>query len=396
MKKKQPHLADYKDCTGCLACVDTCPHQALRGTYNEEGHLVPFINSDLCVDCGLCAKTCPVVSNIDYSASPLSKAYASWAIDKNIRKTSATAGAFSALAEYVLSRGGYVCGATIVNGIEIQHICINDADDLHLLQGSKYTQSNASGIYKTVYQHLREDSLVLFSGTGCQVAGLYGFLGKRKFNGRLITVDLICGGVPSRLLIEKFIENVPYEVKRIVSFRSKENGWSPKGFKYNLKVEDSSGIIHDYTGIRNLITTGFACEMTNRYSCYECKYAGTHRMSDFTIGDYWGIKEHPEQHYDGVSVIVAHNESADVFLKKAESFLAVHEAVIEDVLANNKRLVTCSDKRYKLPERRLMHKIFRKYSYKTLNSIYSYGFSNTSPWILYKIYRVIATKIVNW
>lgn len=391
-----PQLAEYKDCTSCLACIDACPHQALRGVYNEEGHLVPLLNCDLCVDCGLCEKTCPVVSGLDYSASPLSKVYAAWANDKDIRKTSATAGIFSALAQYVLSKGGYVCGAAIVNGIEVKHICINEADNLHLLQGSKYTQSNTSGIYKIVYQHLREGSLVLFSGTGCQIAGLYGFLGKRKFDGRLITVDLICGGVPSRLLIEKFIENVPYEVKRIVSFRNKENGWSPKGFKYNLKVEDSSGTIHDYTGIRNLITTGFACEMTNRYSCYECNFAGTRRMSDFTIGDYWSIQEYPEQHYNGVSVIISHNESADALLNEAKSFLTINEAVLEDVLAHNKRLATCHDKRYKLPERRLISKLFRRYSYKTLNSIYSFGFRNTSPWILYKIYRIIATKIINW
>lgn len=391
-----PSLAEYKDCTGCLACVDTCPRQALRGAYNDEGHLVPLINSDLCVDCGLCENACPIVSNLDYSAGPLSKVYAAWATDKVIRKTSATAGAFSALAQYVLSKGGYVCGAAIVNGKEVDHICINEAENLHLLQGSKYTQSNASGIYKTVYQHLREGSLVLFSGTGCQVAGLYGFLGKRKCDGRLITVDLICGGVPSRLLIEKFIENAPYEVKRILSFRSKEKGWAPRGFQYNLKIEDSSGKIHDYTGIRNLITTGFACEMTNRYSCYECKFAGARRMSDFTIGDYWGIQEYPEQHYDGVSVIISHNESADALLNEAESFLTINEAVLEDVLTNNKRLATCRDKRYKLPERRLMSKLFRKYSYKTLNNIYSFGFRNTSPWILYKIYRVIATRIINW
>ena len=150
-------------------------------------------------------------------------------------------------------------------------------------------------------------------------------------------MDLICGGVPSRLLIEKFIENAPYEVKRILSFRSKEKGWTPRGFQYNLKIEDSSGIIHDYTGIRNLITTGFACEMTNRYSCYECKFAGARRMSDFTIGDYWGNTLYPEQNKKGVSVAITHTEKGKRALQSSE--LELHEIGWRDFLFRNPRTV---------------------------------------------------------
>lgn len=390
-----PRLAEYKDCTGCMACVDACTHQALHYSINQEGHIVPAVDEQMCVSCGLCEITCPVVSHLNYSSSPLSKAYAAWAKDSIIRKKSATAGAFAALAQYVISKGGYVCGAAIVDGINVKHICINEIDKLALLQGSKYTQSDASGIYRIVWQHLRDGSIVLFSGTGCQVAGLYGFLGKRKYDGLLITVDLICGGVPSRFLIDKFVSHVPYPVKRIISFRSKDNGWAPKGFKYNLKIEDTNGTIHDYTDIRNLVTTGFACEMTNRYSCYECRFAGTYRMSDFTVGDYWGIKDYQEQHINGVSVIIAHNDKAVSLLQDADYFISVHEAKIDDVVSNNKRLLSCKDKRYKLPERKYMSMLFQKFDYKILNIIYSYGFGKHSPWMMYKLYRVIAAKIVN-
>ena len=229
-----PILAKYKECTGCMACVDSCYQQALQCSMNDEGHIVPVVDENKCISCGLCENSCPVVSKQEYSTSPLAKAYAGWAKDDAVRQVSATAGAFAAMALKVLSEGGYVCGAAIVDGIYVKHISINSKEDLHLLQGSKYTQSVASGIYKTVYEHLRAGAMVLFSGTGCQVAGLYGFLGKRPYAGKLYTVDLICGGVPSWLLIDKFIENEPYTVKRIISFRSKDNGWSPQGFKYNL------------------------------------------------------------------------------------------------------------------------------------------------------------------
>ncbi len=389
-----PKLAKYKDCTGCMACVDSCHQQALQCSLNKEGHIVPVVDENTCINCGACEKTCPVVSKLEYTTSPLAKAYAGWAKDDVVRQVSATAGTFAAMAQYVLSIGGYVCGAAIVDGIYVKHICIDKLEDLYLLQGSKYTQSNATGIYKTVYSHLKDSATLLFSGTGCQVAGLYGFLRNRKYKGNLFTVDLICGGVPSRLLIDKFVENESYTVKRIVSFRSKDNGWSPKGFKYNLKVEDSKGHVHDYTNKRNLITTGFACEMTNRYSCYSCQFAGVNRKSDFTIGDYWGVKDYPEQHHNGVSAIIVHNERAVSFLRSCSSYLETFEADLNDILVHAKRLEKTKDGRCLLPERRMIATAFRRLDYKTLCRVYALDFSSKSPWMLYKLYRVIISRII--
>lgn len=390
-----PQLAKYKECTGCMACVDSCNHNALNVSLNEEGHIVPLIDKNKCVNCGLCEKSCPVMAKLPYSESPKAEAFAAWAKDKAVRMNSATAGAFSAMAQYVLSHGGVVCGASNVDGVHVRHICIEDINELHKLQGSKYTQSNAKGIYKVAYKYLKQDKLVLFSGTGCQVAGLYGYLGKRKYPGRLITIDLICGGVPSRFLIDKFVECEPYQVKGIVSFRTKEHGWAPRGFKYNLKVMDDQGFIHDYTNERNLISTGFACEMTNRYSCYKCQFAGTHRMSDFTIGDYWGVSDFKEQHADGVSAIIAHSRESVALLKDAQAFLEVHDADLSDIVAHNKRICLCKDNTFMLPERRFLSYAFRHFNYSTLKAIYAFAFGKYSPWMLYKIYCVIVKKIIN-
>lgn len=143
-----PTLANYKECTGCLACVDSCKHRALTSILNEEGHLVPQINIHKCVDCRLCEKACPIVSKLNYSSSYKSKAYAGWAKNFEIRKNSATAGAFSALAQYVLSLGGVIYGAALVDGLHVKHIKVADEHSLSQLQGSKYTQSNAAGNYR--------------------------------------------------------------------------------------------------------------------------------------------------------------------------------------------------------------------------------------------------------
>lgn len=388
-----PTLAPYKDCTGCMACADSCNRSAIKSILNEEGHLVPSVDPTACVECKLCEKSCPIISKLHYGESERSDAFAAWAKDSALRQRSATAGAFAAIAQYILSNGGVVCGAAIIDGIYVKHILIDTVDDLYKLQGSKYTQSDAKGIYREVYKKLKDGISVLFSGTGCQVAALYGFLRNRPYSGTLLTVDLICGGVPSRFLIDKFIEGEPYQVKRIISFRTKDNGWKPTGFKYNLKVEDNCGNIHDYTGKRDLITDGFSCEMTNRYSCYKCKFAGTHRKSDFTIGDYWGTSDYKEQQHNGISVIIVHNQSALERLKGMTDFLEMHTADIDDILSQNHRLNHGNDNRYKMIERRHLSYFFKQFSYPTLCKIYALQFSNKSPWMIYKAYRYVMSKI---
>lgn len=389
-----PELANRNECSGCMACVDTCPKSAISSQLETDGHIYPKIDATKCINCGLCVKTCAVTSKLKYTQSDKAIAYAAWAKNKEARKQSASGGAFMAMAEYVLSKEGIVFGAAMDGVAEVHHICIDNIKDLPKLQGSKYAQSNAAGSYKQVLSYLKNGKTVLFSGTGCQIAGLYGFLDNKMYDGQLVTVDLICGGVPSRLLIDKFLENEPYGVKRIVSFRTKENGWSPRGFAYNLKVEDTSGLVHDYTKQRTLISTGFACEMTNRYSCYQCQFAGTHRMSDFTIGDYWGVSDYKEEHYNGVSAIIAHNDKAVSLIEEMGETLTIHKADVDNVLADNKRLGKVKDGRYLLPERKYLAWMFNHLSYKTLCHIYALDFSNKSPWMIYKVYRLIMSKIL--
>ncbi len=389
-----PKLATPKECTGCLACVDSCSHNAISFQIEKDGHVYVSVNNELCIGCKICEKTCPIVSGYSYAKSETANFFAAWNTDLSLRKRSASGGAFSAIASYVLDRKGIVFGASIVDGYDIKHIFIDNKKDLHLLQGSKYAYSLTTSSYKQVYSFLREDRLVLFSGTACQVAGLLSFLKNKKYNGKLITIDLICGGVPSRLLIEKFIENEPYKINKIQSFRTKEKGWKSHGFKYNLKTIDDKGTIHDYTNIRNLITDGFCLELTNRYSCYNCKFVGTNRQSDYTIGDLWGDKKYPNEHYNGLSVVVAHSESSTQLLKEElTDYIKVYSVSSADVIANNPRLVSGKNYlRFSLM-RKFMPLLFQKMNYKTLKKIYAYDFSNYSIWIVYKILRRFARFI---
>lgn len=389
-----PTLADIKTCTGCLACVDVCPVNALSGQYNEEGHLTYKCDTNKCILCHQCERTCPVVSNFPYRTDNKSEFYAAWCKDDDLRKHSSSGGVFAAMAQYIIGLGGYVVGASNEGVCNIKQIVINKQSEIAKLQGSKYTQSNAISSFKQTLALLKEGKCVLYSGTGCQVAGLLSYLKKRKYTGKLITVDLICGGVPSRLLIDKFLENEPYRIKKILSFRTKENGWKSKGFIYNMLVEDENGKIHDYTGVHNLVTDGFSSELTDRYSCYDCQFNGVSRASDFTIGDLWGDESHKDQHAKGVSLVIAHNEQAVAFLKEIEEILYTEPTDKDRAIQFNHRIVNGRNPYRYLIERRYLSLFFQKLSYKTLKRLYGNDYSWNSPWILYKIVRKVIKIIL--
>lgn len=395
MNKELPQLASLKECTGCAACIDACHHNALSYVLESDGHYYVQLNKENCIRCKLCEHACPVVSHLQYSTSESSFFYAVWMKDLSIRKRSASGGAFSGIASYVLDKGGIVFGATNNPICEVKHIYIDKKEDLYKLQGSKYTQSNTSNSYKQVLSFLKQNRLVLFSGLGCQIAGLYSYLSNKKYPGRLITIDIICGGVPSKNLIKAFISGEPYKIKQIISFRTKENGWKSKGFLYNLKVEDTQGNIHDYSGKRNLITDGFCSELTNRYSCYNCNFTGIHRMSDYTIGDLWGDSEYPQEHSNGLSVLIVHNYFAKNLLKEElTKYLSFYK--IEDTkttIQHNPRLVNGKCYKKIMPERKYMTFLFNHLNYNIIKKIYAYDFGKFSPWMIYKIYRYILNKI---
>lgn len=386
---RQPHLAEHKVCTGCMACVDSCNQHALKSYVGEDGHYYVKVDESKCIGCLLCEKTCPIVNELDYGESECADFYAAWNKNKEERLRSASGGAFSAMAHYVLDHGGVVIGAAIENICDVRHIVVSDINNLSQLQGSKYTQSNTTGVYKKAFQLLKEGKTVLFSGIGCQVAGLLSYIGNKHYDGRLITVDLICGGVPSKRLIQKFIDNEPYQIKKIQSFRTKDTGWMPRGFVYNLKVQDVDGNIHDYIGKNNLITTGFSKELTNRYSCYNCKFVGTHRLSDFTIGDLWGDKKYPQEHYNGISLIIAHNQKAPELLKEMAPFIQTFPYDYKLAVKSNYRIVDGKNVLGCLWERKYLATLFRRCSYSLLKKIYANDYPNYSPWVILKVIRKV-------
>ena len=379
-----PVLADKYNCSGCLSCVDSCPTGALFSRWNEEGHLSYGIDNDLCVECHKCEKNCPAINGFQYGVNNLnlSTPYAVWANDVELRRKSTSGGVFAAIAKKVLESGGVVFGAAML-GNEVKHIGIEKIEELYLLQGSKYAQSDTTGIYKLVLDALKKDKFVLFSGLGCQVAGLLNFLPHNKVFDKLYTIDLICGGVPSRSLITKFIEHE--DVKSIHSFRNKS--------VYEFSVinkEDKIEVVP--LSKRPLPLCGFYTELTNKYICYDCRYLGAHRKSDITIGDYWGDTEFPDEHKNGLSVAVVHSsigrtllESADIFSKQIKW---------DTFLLNNHRMVYGCNEKASSKRRKQLADSIKNDSYSEFVIKYANGATIKTPyWLIIKIFRYLYGRI---
>lgn len=356
-----PQLADKHHCTGCMACADSCAQHAITCIINDEGHYAYQVNENKCVLCHRCEKVCPIVSNLKYGTNDLrkSQSYAAWNTNDDFRRRATSGGVFPAIAKQTIKQGGVVFGA-VQEQFYVHHKCIDSINAIASLQGSKYTQSKTEGIFAQVKDALNNGRKVLFTGVGCQVAALLSFLKGNKKIDNLITIDLICGGVPSSFLIRKYAEEFGCEVESIVSYRSKS--------KYELTVIDKLGNCRAVPSEeRPLPLTGFTTGATERYVCYDCPFAKGHRMSDITIGDYWGNTLYSEQNKKGVSVAIAHTVKGKKALQSSE--LEVHEIGWRDFLFRNPRMVYGKGS---IPKsRRHLAKAFATYSYERLQEDYA-------------------------
>lgn len=295
-----PRLADHSVCTGCTACAGGCPKDAITMVRDREGFLYPHINSALCIRCGHCTAVCPAARKRE--PGPLPAVYAAWNKEDPIRKDSTSGGIFSLLAENTLESGGVVFGAAFDAKLHLRHIACFKKEDLRHLRGAKYIQSNLGDTFREIRELLKTRP-VLFSGTPCQVDGLYRFLGCRPEN--LTTCDLVCHGVPSPGVWEDFISSVQTRKKKplqTVRFRNKVTGW--KDSHFTLLYKDGS--VDSAPLFRTEYGRAFGRALFLRPSCYRCPYTSMTRTGDLTLGDFWGLRpdELPDQQEKGVSLLM--------------------------------------------------------------------------------------------
>ena len=324
-------VVDEKNCSGCGACQEVCPKDAINLKYNNEGFLVPEIDSEKCVKCGICLKKC-TSENPVYKNEAKPKCYAMMASDE-IREISSSGGMFTVAAKYVIEQGGYVAGAAYEQDYKVEHIIINNIGDLWRLRGSKYMQSYAAKVYPEIKKLLKDGKMVLFTGMPCQVAGLYSYLGQEYAN--LYTIDLLCHGITSSKVFEKYHNDV-LGAKKLNRLEFKQK--TPWGWHAGINAYFTDGTTYQKPLESDMYFIAYLKSISKNTTCGKCVSNKLPRQGDLTIGDFWGIPKYDEEMSDlkGTSVVLVNNKKAEEFFEKLKSGMKkVKEEPLEVAIRGN-------------------------------------------------------------
>jgi coenzyme F420-reducing hydrogenase beta subunit len=187
-------------------------------------------------------------------------------------------------------------------------------------RGSKYVQSCIGDTYNQATGFLKQGRQVLFSGTPCQIAGLRSYLGKDY--GDLICADIVCHGVPSPLVWQRYkmqMEERNQAKTEKISFRRKNCGW--KIYSVSFSFDNNTEYIKPLT--EDVYMKGFLRDLYLRPSCYECSFKTLNRQSDITLADFWGIQNVLPSFDDdkGTSLVLVNSS------KGAEIFAAIADKI---------------------------------------------------------------------
>lgn len=297
---------------------------------DREGFFYPKVNSKKCIDCGKCEAVCPI-KHYDKIRRAGSYTYLGvQAKDDSIRFSSTSGGAFSVLAKHILFCKGVIFGAAMDSDGIVYHKDIQKIQELNLLQKSKYVQSQMTNCYEKVKNYLKDGRLVLFSGTPCQCQAVKQYIGKN--NDRLIIVDLVCYGVPSPWIWQKYLKELEKKYHGEVSdfcFRDKREG--DNGHTVSMKAGDRE---YSYSLDQDLFCKIYFHNYILRPSCHSCGFCTVERESDITIGDFWGLERVNPDMEDGMgtSLMILRNEKAYNIWKTVENDFRYFQCEKEDIL----------------------------------------------------------------
>lgn len=333
-------IENKTDCCGCQACGDICHADAISFHSDHEGFWYPEVDRNKCTDCHLCEKICPVL-NIDalkYRNKSAPKVFGGYNKDIVIRFDSTSGGVFSLLAQAMYKQKGYVSGAIYTDEFKVLNFISDDKKDLKRLRSSKYVQSNADGLYRRIKSLLESGEKVLACGSPCQMAALRGFL--RKDYDNLIIVDFLCRATNSPKVFEKYKESLEARYgSKIVAIKdkNKDHGWHSLA----RKITFENGQVYYGEGHEDDYRRGYHANVFERPSCYECKFKGIPRISDITLGDFWGIGSVDpslEQNL-GTSLVMINSEKGEKYFDIIRDKLVIKEFSLDDIVPGNRTAI---------------------------------------------------------
>lgn len=355
------NFKNKSDCSGCHACASICPKNCIEMRMDAEGFAYPYIDTKTCIRCGRCEQVCPVLHPAKKTKTERI-ALAAYTRDETVRVSSSSGGIFTELAKEIISSGGVVFGAAFDGSFALSHTCVSTEAELAGLRGSKYLQSRIGDSYVRAKEFLDRDIPVLFTGTPCQIGGLYAYLGRDYDN--LVTQDLICHGVPSPLVWKKYLKEQENKHKGRatgVCFRDKTLGW--KKFSVTIDFFDKTPYckMHREDPYMSLFQPNFVL----RPSCYHCAFKEKYRQSDITLADFWGIQNVLPQMDDdgGTSLVVLHSEKAKQLFEQIKNNCVFAAVDLDEAIKYNPSMISSA----RMPEKR--NAVMRDFGEKTFRFV---------------------------
>lgn len=337
----------HEKCYGCCGCLNVCPKDAITMKEDKCGYKYPSVDSTKCIKCALCLKVCPELNS--YSLRSPINVFAAVAKDASTLQTTASGGFSSILASHIISQGGVVYGCCEENFEDIGHIRVDNINDLNRIKNSKYVHSDIRLTYREAKNDLNSRRKVLFTGTPCQISGLLGFL--RKSYDNLLTMDLVCHGVPPMKMLKEQVMSYP-EIKNLspkdifVDFRWKEDirngcGNIRFGLRTAIRSGDQLKVIRKENDIISPYMRCFQTGISLRENCLGCPYARKERISDLTAADFWGLgRDLPSDmlDLDGVSLILVSTEKGERAFAEIKESLEIQERTFDEAKLRNRCL----------------------------------------------------------
>ena len=281
-----------EECFGCEACLQACHKNAIKMVEDDEGFRYPQIDSGKCVNCGACNKACPY-ENLPEKNQGEHYVFGGYIKDLGVRDKSTSGGIFSALVDAWCDENYVIFGAE-ARGLEIYHSFIEDKKYIGKFRRSKYSQSHVGDSYLKARQFLKEGKKVLFSGTPCQIAAFKNILGKNTPIDKLLTIEVVCEGFPSPLLLRKYEQHLK-EKKGIkfeaIDYRFKDGArwdYEVMSIEYSSLDGSKKGMFKRDRWF-NPFWMFWGNRLMSRPSCVPCPFRTTDRESDITLGDLWGV-----------------------------------------------------------------------------------------------------------
>ena len=318
---------------------------------DKEGFLYPVVDRNKCIECNACNRICPIQNPVREKEKP-QKAYLVQHKNEKIRLDSSAGGAFTAIATVVIQKGGVVFGAAYDEKFCVRHSYVETVDDLKKFRNSKYVQSELGDSFCLVKEFLQKGKWVCFSGTPCQIEGLYKFL-KTPYE-KLVLVDVVCHGIPSPLVWSKYLEYQKQTFQKPDNIRFRDKFY---GYKYSTMsiIQNGKNVYHAGSQQDPMLRDFFA-DVCDRPSCYECPFKKRYRVSDFTIWDCFSVYNFDKKLDDdkGTTRVLCHSQKAVSLMQEvmgvaeckevpADKLAAGVKEMFESVSMNSKRVAFMSD-----------------------------------------------------